>query len=41
MQVYVDLILGLGLCFGKVFIQGFYWPKAASDAADLVQKCEN
>jgi ribonuclease HI len=26
---------------GKVFIQGFYWPKAASDAADLVQKCEN
>jgi hypothetical protein len=22
---------------GKVFIQGFYWPKAASDAADLVQ----
>jgi hypothetical protein len=27
--------------FGKVFRQGFYWPKAASDAADLVQKCEN
>jgi hypothetical protein len=26
---------------GKVFIQGFYWPKAASDAADLVKKCEN
>jgi hypothetical protein len=26
---------------GKVFKQGFYWPKAASDAADLVQKCEN
>jgi hypothetical protein len=25
---------------GKVFCQGFYWPKAASDAADLVQKCE-
>jgi ribonuclease HI len=24
---------------GKVFRQGFYWPKAASDAADLVQKC--
>jgi hypothetical protein len=21
---------------GKVFRQGFYWPKAASDAADLV-----
>jgi hypothetical protein len=26
---------------GKVFRQGFYWPKAASDAADLVQKYEN
>jgi ribonuclease HI len=26
---------------GKVFRQGFYWPKAASDAADLVQNCEN
>jgi hypothetical protein len=26
---------------GKVFRQGFYWPKAASDAADLVQICEN
>jgi ribonuclease HI len=25
----------------KVFRQGFYWPKATSDAADLVQKCEN
>jgi hypothetical protein len=25
----------------KVFRQGFYWSKAASDAADLVQKCEN
>jgi hypothetical protein len=25
---------------GKVFCQGFYWPKAASDAAKLVQKCE-
>jgi hypothetical protein len=25
---------------GKVFQQGFYWPKAASDAAELVQKCE-
>jgi hypothetical protein len=40
----------IGLCeahirssplLGKVFRQGFYWPKAASDAADLVQKCEN
>jgi hypothetical protein len=26
---------------GKVFRQGVYWLKAASDAADLVQKCEN
>jgi glutaredoxin len=26
---------------GKVFRQGFYWPKATSDAADLVQKCES
>ena len=26
---------------GKVFRQGFYWPKAALDVADLVQKCEN
>jgi ribonuclease HI len=26
---------------GKVFRQGFYWPKAALDATDLVQKCEN
>jgi hypothetical protein len=26
---------------GKVFRQGFYWPKAASDAVELVQKCES
>jgi hypothetical protein len=26
---------------GKVFKQGFFWPKAASDAGDLVQKYEN
>jgi hypothetical protein len=26
---------------GKVFRQGFYWSKTASDAANLVQKCEN
>jgi ribonuclease HI len=26
---------------GKVFRQVFYWPKAASDAAELVQKCKN
>jgi hypothetical protein len=26
---------------GKVFRQGFYWPKATSDATDLIQKCEN
>jgi ribonuclease HI len=26
---------------GKVFRQGFYWPKEASNATYLVQKCEN
>jgi hypothetical protein len=26
---------------GKVFRQGFYWPKAVSNAVDLVQNCEN
>jgi hypothetical protein len=26
---------------GKLFRQGFYWPKAALDAVELVQKCEN
>jgi hypothetical protein len=26
---------------GKVFRQGFYWPKAASNAGELVQKCKN
>jgi hypothetical protein len=26
---------------GKVFRQEFYWPKAVSDAVNLVQKCEN
>jgi hypothetical protein len=25
----------------KVFRQGVYWPKASSDATDVVQKCEN
>jgi hypothetical protein len=33
--------IGSKLLLGKVFRQGFYWPKAASDAAELVQKCEN
>jgi hypothetical protein len=33
--------IGSRLLLGKVFRQGFYWPKAASDAAELVQKCEN
>jgi ribonuclease HI len=33
--------IGSGPLLGKVFRQGFYWPKAASDAADLVQKCKN
>jgi hypothetical protein len=26
---------------GKVFRKGFHWSKAASDAVDLVKKCEN
>jgi hypothetical protein len=26
---------------GKVFRQGLYWPMDASDATDLIQKCEN
>jgi ribonuclease HI len=26
---------------GKVFRQGFYWPKVALDAAELVKKCKN
>jgi hypothetical protein len=26
---------------GKIFRQGFYWPKEAPDAVDLVQKCKN
>jgi hypothetical protein len=33
--------IGSRLLLGKVFRQGFYWPKAASDAAEQVQKCEN
>jgi hypothetical protein len=33
--------IGCRPLLGKVFRQGFYWPKAASDAAKLVQKCEN
>jgi hypothetical protein len=33
--------IGYRPLLGNVFRQAFYWPKAASDAADLVQKCEN
>jgi hypothetical protein len=33
--------IGSRTLLGKVFRQGFYWPKAASDAAELEQKCEN
>jgi ribonuclease HI len=33
--------IGFRPLLGKVFRQGFYWPKVASDAAELVQKCEN
>jgi ribonuclease HI len=32
--------IGSRSLLGKVFRQGFYWPKVASDAAELVQKCE-
>jgi hypothetical protein len=33
--------IGFRPLLGKVFRQGFYSPKAASDAAELVQKCKN
>jgi hypothetical protein len=33
--------IGFTPLLGKVFRQGFYSPKAALDAAELVQKCEN
>jgi hypothetical protein len=33
--------IGFRPLLGKVSKQGFYWTKAALDAADLVQKCEN
>jgi hypothetical protein len=33
--------IGSRTLLGKVFRQRLYWPKAASDAADLVSKCEN
>jgi hypothetical protein len=33
--------IGCRPLLGKVFRQGFYWTKAASDAANLVQKCKN
>jgi IS30 family transposase len=43
-EIYVGICrahIGSRPLLGKVFRQGFYWPKVASDAADLVQKCEN
>jgi hypothetical protein len=33
--------IGSRTLLGKVLRQGFYWPKAASNAANLVQKCES
>jgi hypothetical protein len=33
--------IGSRRLLGKVFGQGFYWPKTASNATELVQKCEN
>jgi hypothetical protein len=44
MEIHVGLCgthIGSRPLLGKVCRQGFYWLKAASDAADLVQKCEN
>jgi hypothetical protein len=41
-EIHADLCgshIGSRPLLGKVFRQGFYWPKAASDAAELVQKC--
>jgi hypothetical protein len=43
-EIYAGLCgshIGSRPLLGKVFRQGFYWPKAASDAIELVQKCEN
>ena len=42
-EIHTDLCgshIGSRPLLGEVFRQEFYWPKAASDAADLVQKCE-
>jgi hypothetical protein len=42
-EIYADLCgshIASRPLLGKVFRQGFYWPKAASDAAELLQKCE-
>jgi hypothetical protein len=42
-EIYAGLCgshIGSRPLLGKVFRQGFYWPKVASDAAELVQKCE-
>jgi hypothetical protein len=33
--------IGSGPLLGKMFRQGFYWPKAASGTSNLVQKYEN
>jgi ribonuclease HI len=43
-EIHADLCgshIGSRPLLGKIFRQGFYWPKTASDAADLVKKCEN
>jgi hypothetical protein len=40
MEIHASLCgshIGSRPLLGKVFRQGFYWPKATSDAADLVQ----
>jgi hypothetical protein len=33
--------IGPKALLGKVFRQGFYWPKAASNTMEFVQKCDN
>jgi hypothetical protein len=43
-EIHIELCgahIGSRPLLGKVFRQEFYWPKAASDAAHLVKKCEN
>jgi hypothetical protein len=40
-EIHARAHIGSWPLLGKVFRQGFYWPKAALDAANIVQKCES